>query len=141
MRKERDSGYGSCLESADWPSVRQQSHLPTCCSSAVKKHGERKVAKLCKQTFFFFLKFLAISFFFFSLSSLLFLLSHITVKSPPRCFQELALAHLCPLPPPSCTQVAPTNSSLRFKPRLRLLFCLWQEEVVAGWSLRGWLCG
>lgn len=71
-----------------------------------------KLLNCANKLFFFFLKFLAISF-FFSLSSLLFLLSHITVKSPPRCFQELALAHLCPLPPPSCTQVAPTNSSLR----------------------------
>lgn len=140
MRKERDSGYGSCLESADWPSVRQQSHLPTCCSSAVKNREREKLLN-CANKLFFFLNSWLFLFFFFPLSSLLFFLSHITLKSLPRCFQELALAHLCPLPPPSCTQVAPTNSSLRFKLRLRLLFCLWQEEVGAGWSLRGWLCG
>lgn len=39
-----------------------------------KKQGERKAAELCKQTFFF-LKFLAVSFFFFSLSPLYFFCS------------------------------------------------------------------
>lgn len=140
MQKEQDSGYGSCLESADWPSVRQQSHLPTRCSSAVKNREREKLLNCANKLFFFLNSWLFLFFFFLSLL-FTFFLSHITVKSSPRCFQELALAHLCPLPPPSCTQVAPTNSSLRFKPRLRLLFCLWQEEVGAGWSLRGWLCG
>lgn len=83
------------------------SQLPTHCFSAVKTREREKLLNCANKLFF--LKFLAISFFFFFLLFTFFALSHITVKSPPRCFRELALAHLCPLPPPSCTQVASTN--------------------------------
>lgn len=122
--------------------AEQSANLPFICN---KSQREREPAKRCKRTrpqyhinclgfvFFFFFKFLIISIYSL-LSSLLILRA---MKSQPRCFQELELAHLHPLLPPSCKQLASTNQSLHFKCHHRLLFCVSSSQSVC--SRRRWM--
>lgn len=48
MWKEQHSGCGSYLKCMDWPLVRQQSKLPTYCSSAIKVRERAKLPNCVK---------------------------------------------------------------------------------------------